>query len=243
MPEADRSRERPEPDEKPIDAASVDAAITSRRSVRAFLPDPVPRETIEHILDVAARAPSGTNIQPWFVHVLVGEARERLCRAVLERREQGPPDAEMNYYPLKWFEPYLTRRRTLGLALYGLLGLGKEDKEGMWAQFGRNYLFFDAPVGMIFTMHRDLETGSWMDMGMFLQNVMIAARAQGLHTCPQAAWNEYPKTVAEAVGIPDEQIVVCGMALGHEDTSRPENALRSTREPCAAFTRFLGFDA
>lgn len=221
---------------------SVDEAITTRRSVRAFRSDPVPRETIEHILEVATRAPSGTNIQPWHVDVLTGDAQRRMSEALLKRREEGPADPEFSYYPKKWFEPYLGRRRKVGFDLYGLLGIAKGEKDKMWAQFGRNYTFFDAPVGLFFSMHRDLEIGSWLDMGMFLENVMIAARGQGLDTCPQAAWVEYPKTVSEILGLPDDRILICGMCLGFEDKTAPENALVTERAPVESFTRFQGFD-
>jgi len=218
---------------------SVDEALISRRSVRAFLPDPVPEETIRHILEVAARAPSGTNIQPWFVTVVTGNALTRVSDAVLKRREEGPADPEFRYYPVKWFEPYLSRRRKVGFDLYGLLGIAKGEKEKMWAQFGRNYRFFDAPVGLFFSMHRDMEIGSWLDMGMFLMAVMAAARGQGLHTCPQAAWIEYPQTVAAAIDLPPEQKLLCGLCLGYEDRSAIENSLVTEREPVDAYTRFL----
>ncbi len=220
---------------------SVDEAITTRRSIRAFKPDPVPRETIEHILEVAARAPSGTNIQPWFVDVLAGEPLKAMTDALLKRREEGPADPEFSYYPKKWFEPYLARRRKVGYDLYGLLGIEKGDRERMWAHFGRNYKFFDAPAGLFFSMHRDLEIGSWLDMGMFIENVMIAARGQGLDTCPQAAWIEYPKTVSAQLGLPEDRILICGMCLGYEDPAAPENALVTERSPVGDFTRFHGF--
>lgn len=220
---------------------SVDEAITTRMSIRAFRPDPVPLETIKHILNVAARAPSGTNIQPWKVHVLAGAERARMTAAVLKRREEGPARPEFSYYPKKWFEPYLARRRKVGWDLYSLLGIARENKAGMWAQFGRNYEFFDAPVGLFFSFHRDLERGTWLDMGMFIQNVMIAARGQGLHTCPQAAWIEYPETVSEVLGLPAEEQLVCGMSMGYADETAIVNTLRTEREPCEAFATFRGF--
>lgn len=221
----------------------VDAAITTRRSVRAFLPDPVPQDMIEHLLGVAARAPSGTNTQPWKVHVLVGAAKDALINTVLAAREVNPKGegAEYSYYPEKWREPYLSRRRKIGLDLYGLLGLGREDKAGMWAQFGRNYLFFDAPAGLIFAIDADMETGSWLDFGMFLQSFMIAARGHGLDTCPQEAWAEYAQTVKQALAIPADQIVVCGMSLGYADNTKIENELVTEREPADAFTTWHGF--
>ncbi|WP_159586638.1 nitroreductase [Chelativorans xinjiangense] len=233
------------PDEKKRvdlgDAAAVDGAITSRRSVRAFLPDPVDEETIRDILSVASRAPSGTNMQPWKVYVTTGEAKARLAEAILSsgiRAEKVEWD-EYKYYPDKFFEPYLSRRRAVGYALYSLLGIGRREVEKMRAQHDRNFVFFDAPVGMIFTIDRRLNKGSWVDHGMFLQSIMIAARARGLHTCPQAAFAPYHRFIRPILDIPEEEIVVCGMALGHEDTSKPENRLRSERAPLEEFVSFV----
>jgi nitroreductase len=226
---------RPEP------GLTVEEAILTRRSVRAFRGDPVPMATIKRILDTAARAPSGTNIQPWRVYAVTGAEKERLSQAVLEQREQRPGSAAYSYYPKKWFEPFLSRRRKVGWDLYGLLGIGRDEKSRMWAQFGRNYRFFDAPVGLFFTFHRDLELGTWLDMGMFLENVMLAARGHGLHTCPQAAWIDYPEPVRRLLGIPEHEVLVCGMSLGYEDESRVENRLVTEREPCESFTAFIGF--
>jgi nitroreductase len=221
----------------------VDHAITSRQSIRAFLPLPVPRSTIEEILAVAARAPSGTNTQPWKVTVLTGAAKQKLSDAVLsvfdDPGKAGQYSEEYHYYPRKWIEPYLSRRRKLGWDLYGLLGIGREDKARMHAQHGRNYRFFDAPVGLIFTIDRILEQGSWLDYGTFLQNIMVAARARGLDTCPQQAFATYHAVIKEVLQLPDDEMVVCGMSLGHADTSKIENSLRTEREPVAGFARFL----
>ncbi|MBE0692085.1 MAG: nitroreductase [Aquamicrobium sp.] len=219
----------------------VDEAIVSRRSVRAFLPTPVPDETVKDILRVASRAPSGTNMQPWKVYVVTGERKAALSRAILDsgiRPEKIEWD-EYRYYPDQFFEPYLTRRRTVGFALYSLLGIGRREVERMRAQHDRNFTFFDAPVGMIFTIDRRLNIGSWLDYGMFLENIMIAARARGLHTCPQAAFAPYHRQIRPLLGIPEEEMVVCGMALGHEDESKPENALRSERAPVEEFVTFV----
>lgn len=224
-------------------ANAVDDAITSRRSVRAFLPTPVPRETVEHILKVARRAPSGTNTQPWKVRVLAGAAKDRLCEAVLHAYETEPEKHAYSYkyYPAEIPEPYISRRRKVGWDLYGLLGINKGEREKTHAQHARNYLFFDAPVGLIFTIDKVLEQGSWLDYGMFLENVMVAARGQGLHTCPQAAWVQYHRVVIDVLAIPDTEEMVCGMALGHEDVNAPENALRTGREPVSGFASFEGF--
>lgn len=216
-------------------------AIATRRSVRAFRPDPVDEATVRNILELASRAPSGTNIQPWHVYAVAGAAKERVTGAVMEAREAGEEDFEYAYYPREWREPYLARRRKVGYDLYGLLGIAKGDKERMWAQFGRNYLFFGAPVGLFFTIDRDMEKGAWLDLGMFLQNVMVAARAHGLDTCPQVAWCGYHKAVRGAVGIPDDQILVCGMSLGLADNDAPENQLATEREPADVFAKFAGF--
>jgi LAO/AO transport system ATPase len=224
------------------DVAAVDRAITTRRSVRAFRPRPVPRATVEEILAVASRAPSGTNTQPWKVYVLAGEPKDRLSRAVAAAYDAGSAHPEFDYYPTKWFEPYLARRRKIGWDLYGLLGIARGEKAKMHAQHRRNFLFFDAPVGMIFTIERDLELGSWLDYGMFLQNIMVAARARGLDTCPQAAWMEFPRTIAAELGLPANEQVVCGMSLGHADPDPPESRLVTEREPVAGFARFAGFE-
>lgn len=221
----------------------VDAAITSRRSVRAFLPTPVAREDIEAILEVAARAPSGTNTQPWKVYVLTGAIKEKLSDEIL--RAHNDPELgkqhteEYRYYPVKWVSPYIDRRRKIGWDLYTLLGLTRENKAGMHAQHGRNYRFFDAPVGMIFTIDRILEQGSWLDYGMFLQNIMIAARGRGLDTCPQAAFTPFHKIIKEVLQLSDDEMVVCGMALGYADPDKIENKLITEREPATDFAKFL----
>ncbi|MGI4720519.1 MAG: nitroreductase [Janthinobacterium lividum] len=222
---------------------AVDAAITSRRSIRAFLDRPVAREDVERILDVAARAPSGTNTQPWKVYVLTGQARERLCDAI-GRVNADPQQArehteEYAYYPREWISPYVDRRRKVGWDLYSLLGLTRDNKAGMAAQHARNYRFFDAPVGLIFTIDRIMEQGSWLDYGMFLQSIMVAARARGLDTCPQAAFTQYHRVIAHELGLPENEMVVCGMALGWADPERIENSLVTEREPVGSFTRFM----
>lgn len=223
-------------------ARAVDAAISSRRSIRAFLPTPVPRETIEQILHVAARAPSGTNTQPWKVHVLTGAARDELSRRIRAAYDDPAQRAthreEYAYYPTEWVPPYIDRRRKVGWDLYGLLGIARTDKARMHAQHGRNYLFFDAPVGLIFTIDRILQQGSWLDYGMFLQNIMVAARARGLDTCPQAAFTQFHRIIEAQLGIPGSEMVVCGMSLGHADPAAVENTLVTEREPVAGFARF-----
>ena len=221
----------------------VDEAITSRRSIRAFLSKPVPREDIEELLSVASRAPSGSNTQPWKVYVLTGATRKRLSDEImatyLDPAKLGEHKEEYNYYPLKWVAPYIDRRRKVGWDLYALLGLSRENKTGMQAQHGRNYQFFDAPVGLIFTIDRVMEQGSWLDYGMFLQNLMIAARARGLDTCPQAAFTQFHKVISQVLELPEGEQVVCGMALGYADQEKIENTLITEREPLSGFEKFM----
>nr|ABW82971.1 putative oxidoreductase [uncultured bacterium pEAF66] len=222
---------------------AVDAAITSRHSIRAYLPDPVAREDIERILEVAARAPSGTNTQPWKVYVLTGATKQRLSSAILAAHNDPAVAAqhteEYAYYPREWVSPYIDRRRKVGWDLYALLGLTRDNKAGMAAQHGRNYQFFDAPVGFIFTIDRILEQGSWLDYGMFLQNIMVAARGRGLDTCPQAAFTQYHRIIEEQLAIPASEMVVCGMALGYCDNTKIENSLITAREAASGFTRYF----
>lgn len=221
---------------------AVDWAIVSRRAIRAFLPEPVPRSEIEAILDVARHCASGTNTQPWQVHVVTGAAKDRLSAAVMKVYDDpallAQLDEPYDYYPREWVSPYVDRRRKLGWELYGLLGIAKGDKPGMHAQHARNYRFFDAPVGLIFTIDRVMQQGSFIDYGMFLQSVMVAARARGLDTCPQVAFTTFHRIIARELGIPDGQLLVCGMSLGYADPSRVENSLVSEREPVSHFTRF-----
>jgi nitroreductase len=215
-------------------------AMATRRSIRAFRPDPVPRATIEAILQAAARAPSGSNIQPWHVRVTSGAEKERLSAAVRAAHAAagGRGEREYQYYPRQWREPYLARRRATGWGLYALLGIGKGDRAATEAQHLRNYDFFGAPVGLFFTIDRDMELGSWLDYGMFLQSVMLAARGFGLDTCAQAAWCDFHAVVARELGLPAERMLVCGMALGHADPEAPANRLVTERIPLSDFVRF-----
>ena len=227
----------------PEQSAAVDAAIVTRHSMRAFLPTPVPRALIEDLLAVAARAPSGTNTQPWQVHVLTGAAKDRLVariQAVYDDPEElATHSEEYAYYPREWVSPYIDRRRKVGWDLYGLLGITKGDKLRMHEQHGRNYRFFDAPVGLMFTIDRVMQQGSWLDYGMFLQNLMVAARGRGLHTCPQAAFTQFHRVIAEELQLAPHQQLVCGMSLGYADPAAIENTLVTERDPVATFTRFM----
>jgi nitroreductase len=225
----------------------VDAAITSRMSVRAFTSQPVARQTLTDVLQVASRAPSGTNTQPWKVYILQGASRDSLCAQVCDAHDAIRADPtlaaqyreEYDYYPEKWVRPYIDRRRENGWGLYGLLGIGKADKDKMHLQHQRNYKFFDAPVGLMFTMDRVMGRGSLVDYGMFLQNIMVAARGHGLHTCPQAAWNGFAKIILPHIGASTDEMLVCGMALGYADEAALVNTFHTPRVPVADFTHWL----
>jgi len=226
-------------------AHTVDDAITSRRSVRAFLPASVPRALIEHILEVASRSPSGTNMQPWCVHVVAGKTKERLSHAILDAYEAGGEGHKRpwKYYPDELFEPYLSRKRAVGWGLYGLLGIGKDDRAQMKAQRAQNFLFFGAPVGMFFTIDDRLEIGSWLDYGMFIQSIITSARGHGLHTCPQAAFADFHKIIRAHLGIPENHTVMCALSIGYEDKTAVANKLRTDRVPVSEFARFLDYES
>jgi nitroreductase len=225
----------------------VDAAISSRMSARAFTAQPVPRETLTELLQVASRSPSGTNTQPWKVYVLQGSSRNTLCEKVCTAHDaiRANPELaaqyreEYDYYPEKWVSPYIDRRRENGWSLYGLLGIGKADKDKMHLQHQRNYKFFDAPVGLMFTMDKVMGRGSLVDYGMFLQSIMVAARGHGLHTCAQAAWNGFGKIILPHIGAGPDEMLICGMALGYADETDVVNTLKTPRVPVEEFTHWL----
>lgn len=211
-------------------------AVSGRRSVRSFLPEPVAESVVLDILRAASRAPSGTNIQPWLVHVVTGAARERLSRAALAAADADETSLEYQYLPEVMREPYLSRRRKIGFDLYAKYGLERQDMAGRKAAMLRNFTFFGAPVGIFITMDRDQALGAWIDCGMFMQNVMVVARAFGLETCPQQAWCDFGAVVHREIGIPEDHILLSGMALGKADWSAPENTLVTDRAGVAEFT-------
>lgn len=222
----------------------VDSAIESRQSIRAFTSQPVPRDTIRDILAVASRAPSGANTQPWKTYVLQGQARDTLVEKVCSAHDSvyaDPKQAELyqeayTYYPREWISPYLERRRENGWGLYGLLGIAKGEKDRMHAQHQRNFRFFDAPVGLFFTVNTIMGQGALLDCGAFMQNIMVAARARGLDTCPQAAWNFYANIILPHIGAGDDEMLVCGMALGWADPEATVNTFRTPRAETEEFT-------
>lgn len=217
-------------------------ALHARKSVRAFKPDPVPHELVHELLVLASRAPSGTNIQPWKVHVVAGDVRRELEREVLAHRETNPPDTGAEFPRMgKRKEPYQGRMRKLGKDMYGLIGIPKGDQAANWAQWGRNYKFFDAPVGLIFTVDKDLDRMSYVDIGMFMQSFMLAAKVKGLDTCAQGAWNNYWSVTRRVLNVPEDEFIICGISLGYADEASPVNSLVSEREPVDSFATFHGF--
>ena len=217
---------------------NVTKAITERHSIRRFLPKEVSSDIIKKILADASRAPSGTNTQPWKVTCVTGEKKEQLSRAISDSIKNDQANLEYRYMPSKLREPYLSRKRKVGYTLYELYGIARDDYPARKQAMLRNFEFFGAPVGLFFRMDRDLLYGSWLDMGMFMQNVMILARAHGLESCPQQAWCEFGSTVHKVLEIPDEEIIISGMSLGYAATA-PENTLISERADVDEFAIFL----
>lgn len=224
----------------------VDQAIRSRHSVRAFKSTAIDRQTIIDILNVASRAPSGNNIQPWKVYVVTGQKRQQLIEQVCSAQREifaQPEKAQLHqetfkYYPEKWTSPFIERRRENGWGLYGLLNIQKGELQKMQQQHLRNYELFDAPVGLFFSLSTTLETGSKMDIAMMIQNVMIAAKARGIDSCPQAAWNPFHQIVANVLGIPEDEELVCAIALGYADPDQVVNQLHTPRVVADEFAIF-----
>ena len=229
------------------DGNSVDAAMLSRFSARAYTQQAVEKSVLEELLQVAGRAPSGTNTQPWKVYVVQGAAKDKLVNEVCNAHNAmaaNPALAadyaeEYDYYPTQWISPYIDRRRECGFGLYGVLGIGKGDKEKMHLQHQQNYRFFGAPVGLFFTLDKVMGRGSLLDYGMFMQNVMLAARARGLHTCPQAAWNNFSKIIFKHIGAGDNEMLICGLALGYADEGAVVNTFKTTRVDAQTFTHWI----
>ncbi|NWG23005.1 MAG: nitroreductase [Pseudorhodoplanes sp.] len=222
---------------------NVRDAVASRYSCRAFLPTPIPEQTVRDIVQLAARAPSAGNIQPWRVDVLAGERLDAL-KALLRPRMSELPKGEGTEYPIypkDLGDPYQSRRFAVGEMLYKAIGIPREDKPARYRQFARNFEFFGAPVGIFVSTERSFVLGQWIDLGSYIQNVMLLARDYGLHTCPQEAWASFSRTVSSFLGLPPHMMLFCGIALGHADESAPINQWRAPREPLEAFASFQGF--
>lgn len=221
---------------------NVTEAITSRHSVREFLDTPVSKECLERILKTASQAPSGGNLQPWWVHVVSGDQLQALIRKVAEKIEHMPfgEGGDYNVYPPKLKEPYRTRRFRCGEDLYKSISIAREDKAGRLEQFKNNFRCFGAPVAMFFTIDRTMEQGQWSDLGILIQTIMLLAREEGLHTCAQESWSSWSPTLTEFLHIPDEQMVFCGLAMGHRDDSAPINQWRTERAELKEFVQWHG---
>lgn len=220
----------------------VSDAVSSRKSVRQFLPDPVDPAVIRRVLDTAARAPSGGNLQPWHVHVVGGESLVKLKAIMAARIAQAPAGEAMEYdvYPRELGSPYRERRYQVGEDLYRSIDVAREDRPGRLRQFARNYAFFDAPLALFCSVDRQMGAPQWADLGMFLQTVMLLLREAGLHSCAQECWARYAQTVGEFLALPGERMLFCGMAIGHEDPAAPINQWRAARVPLDAFVQFDG---
>lgn len=214
---------------------SVIDAVSKRRSIRRFLPKAVEDGVVAEIIEAAARAPSGQNMQPWLIHVVTGETREALCREVTAAAAAGDGSDDYPYFPAAIQEPYLSRRRKVGFDLFAIYGVERNDMDGRMRALLRNFEFFGAPVGLFFTMERSWGLGAWIDIGNVMTNVMTVARAYGLETCPQQAWAEYGRPVRNVLRIPEQHVIVSGMALGYADYDADENQLVTGRAPAEEF--------
>ncbi len=215
---------------------NVTDAVNARKSIRAFLPDPIADETIAELLRVASRAPSGGNVQPWRIYVVNGDSMARFREFLADRPIEGPA---YDIYPPGLTEPYRTSRYKLGEDMYATIGIARDDKPGRLAQFAKNMDFFGAPAAIFCFVDRQMGPPQWSDLGMFLQTFMLLAQEAGLDTCPQEAWAVYEAAVSEFVGAPEEQRIFCGVAIGHADWTHPINSLQSAREPLDVFARFV----
>ena len=220
---------------------SVESALKSRKSVRAFLPDPLPRDEIEEMLQLASRAPSGGNLQPWFVYLVEGDAKDRLIasiQAVLPKKPQGE-GSEFPIYPEKIADPYKSRRLKVAMDMYDQLGIERSDKIGRAMHMVQNFSFFGAPVGMFFAIDRSMAQNQWGHLGMFINSLCLLAEERGYGTCLQEAWAVFPKTVGSFLALPEEQMLVTGLALGREDKSAAVNALKTERAPLKDFLKVI----
>ena len=222
---------------------SVTHAIQTRRSVRGFLDKAVSESTVREILEVASRAASGGNLQPWKVSVLAGDARDEFVHAVSERRKETPfgEGPEYQIYPADLEDPYHARRGKVAKDMYALVGIERGDSEARAKQMGLNFEFFGAPVGMFISIDRKMGLPQFADLGIFLQNIMLLAREKGLHTCPQESWALWGKSIREFTGIPDEDLIFCGVALGYADPASVINELYTDRAPLEDFATLRGF--
>jgi nitroreductase len=221
-------------------AMSVSEAVAARKSVRAFTDAPVDVESVERILKDAAWAPSGGNLQPWRVWILAGDELAAFKDRIRERRSEFPmgQGPEYDVYPPELWDPFRTRRFSNGEQLYASLGIERADKQGRRAQFGNNFEFFGAPIALLIGIDRKMGPPQWSDVGMFLQTVMLLAAERGLGTCAQEAWTSWHEAAYAMLDIPEDVMLFCGMAIGHEDTAHPINNWRSDRaDPAEWITR------
>jgi len=219
---------------------NVKTALLNRKSTRAFLDKEVPAKILNDILEQAKTAPSGVNTQPWQVAVITGESKKNLEKKMEDTFRSGNKgDMDYQYYPKEWEEKYKQRRKECGLLMYSTLDIKREDRDRQLDQWAANYRAFDAPVMLLFFMDKVMEKGSYLDYGMFIQSIMLAAVSEGLATCPQAALAEYPEIVKSELGYSDEQVLICGMSIGYEDKSHLVNSYRTTREPLEEIVKYF----
>lgn len=214
----------------------VSEAVRRRKSIRQFLPEPVPDETLRGLLELASRAPSGGNVQPWRIYVINGDTMARFRQFIVDR---PITPTEYDIYPAGLWEPYRTNRFRVGEQMYATIGIAREDKPGRLAQFAKNGDFFGAPAALFCFIDRRMGPPQWSDLGMFLQTFMLLAQEAGIDTCPQEYWSVHHAAVREFCNAPAEELLFCGVAIGHADPSAPINGLVSERMPLAEWLRFV----
>ena len=223
--------------------AEFERLVSERKSIRAFLSARVDQALVERICSAARRAPSGANLQPGTYHVLTNEPLARLTSHLAEAVSEGRPmDSEYSYFPDPMPTELKDRQRKAGYALYSALGIDRRDIAGRREQFARNYAFFGAPVGVVVTIDRRMGKGCFMDLGMSIMTFLLAAHSEGLGATGIGALANYGKTVHQHLALPEHEMVVCGIALGHPDTQAPVNTFRTERCALSEFTSFRGFD-
>lgn len=220
---------------------TVSKAVERRMSVRAFKPDPVPGPVVRELIEAAARAPSGGNLQPWVVHALSGQVLADL-KAQVAARLMDRDEPEYHVYPPNLWEPLRTRRYQVGEDLYASLDIPREDKLGRLQQFAKNAEFFGAPAALFFSVHRDCGPPQWSDLGMYIQTFMLLAVERGLDSCAQEFWSAYGKLIHGFLGLPEDHMLFCGLALGYRDEAAPVNGWRSRRAPFDEWATMRGFE-
>lgn len=226
-----------------MDKSTLQDIIFTRSSIRGFLGKPVPKKTIEKVINLARSAPSGANLQPGRFTVLASTSLNALSNTLVEAIQKGRPSvSEYSYFPSPLPDHLLARKREAGFGLYEALDIARRDIQARKKQFENNYRFFGAPVGIVVSIEKNMGKGCFMDLGMAIQNLFIGAETEGLSSCGIGALANYGDLVHEHLQLPKDEIVVCGIALGYADPENPANKFKTPRMKLEEFSDFLGFE-